>query len=91
MSYTNQLGTIYLTRPARSPPAAIRLRALTPFVIPRGLDTGGSGAPILHLRAADRSRPPRASADSAYPLTVQETIPIGVEGTSYNNAQRLWA
>ena len=90
MSYTNQLGSVYLnnTAGAVTPGGDPTVGALTPFSIkpdwtPVAVEPDSAFASSGPLSAGARL------AYSAYPLTVKETIPIGVEGTSHNNAQRL--
>jgi len=90
MSYTNQLGTIYLnnTAGAVTPGGDPTVGALTPFAI-RGGWTPAAAEPDSAFASSGPLSAAARLAYSAYPLTVQETIPIGVEGTSHNNAQRL--
>ena len=90
MSYTNQLGSVYLnnTAGAVTPGGDPTVGALTPFSIkpdwtPVAVEPDSAFASSGPLSAGARL------AYSAYPLTVKETIPIGVEGSSHNNAQRL--
>ncbi len=90
MSYTNQLGSVYLnnTAGAVTPGGDPTVGALTPFSIkadwtPAAVEPDPAFASSGPLSAAARL------AYSAYPLTVAEQIPIGVEGSSHNNAQRL--
>lgn len=90
MSYTNQLGTIYLNNLAGvvTPGGDPTVGALSPF----NINSGWAVATVEPSSAFASSGPLSAAARlaySAYPLTTEEEIPIGVEGTSHNNAQRL--
>jgi hypothetical protein len=90
MTYINKLGTIYLNNTAGAVVAGgdPTVAALTPFAIradwtpqPAELDAvfagGGPFGGALRL------------AYASYALVVEETIPIGIEGSSHNNAQRV--
>ena len=90
MTYTNQLGSIYLnnTAGAVAPGGDPTVGALTPFAIRAGWTPAAAEPDSAFASSGPLSAAARL-AYSAYPLTVQETIPIGIEGTSHNNAQRL--
>lgn len=90
MSYTNQLGTIYLnnTAGAVTPGGDPTVGSLTPFAIKSGWTPQAVALDIVFAGSGLLSAAARL-ASSSYALTIDETIPIGIVGTSHNNAQRL--
>lgn len=93
MSYTNQLGTIYLNNTAGrgdTDGGDPTVGALTPFAIKPGWTPQAAALDAVFAGGASLSTSARL-AYSSYALTVKESIPIGLMGTSHNNAQRLLA
>lgn len=93
MTYTNQLGSIYLNNTdgrADTNGGDPTVGALTPFAIQPGWTPQAAALDAVFAGGAPLSASARL-AYSSYSLTVEESIPIGVTGTSHNNAQRLLA
>ncbi len=91
MSYTNQVGTIYLNNTdgrVDTDGGDPTVGALTPFSVRPGWTPQAAELDMVMSGGSPFAGAARL-AYSSYALEVDESIPIGVTGTSHNNAQRL--
>ena len=90
MTYINKLGSIYLNNAAGAVVAGgdPTVAALTPFAIRADWTPQPAELDAVFAGGGPLGGAPRL-AYASYAPVVEETIPIGIEGSSHNNAQRV--